>query len=70
MSFFLRFLWLVVLGGCIVPAALAADGTVVFQQPGFPAADTSPVSSAALAAGFPDARMVNAAQLEAALVAA
>jgi hypothetical protein len=47
MSFFLRFLWLVVLGGCIVPAALAADGTVVFQQPGFPAADTSPVASAA-----------------------
>lgn len=70
MSFFLRFLLLVVLAGCMAPVALAADGTVIFEQPGFPAADTAPLPSAALAAGFPHARTVDAAQLGAALDAA
>lgn len=66
MSLFLRFLLLVILGGCVVPA-LAADGTVIFAQPGFPAADTTAVSSAALLAGFPGASTVDEAQLDAAL---
>ncbi|MGN6328531.1 MAG: hypothetical protein ACTHL5_06275, partial [Rhodanobacter sp.] len=67
MSFFLRCLCLVMLGGGVMPAALAADGTVIFGQPGFPVADTPAVPSAALAAGFPGARTADAAQLDAAL---
>jgi len=69
MSFFVRLVVLLVLGGA-APAVLAASGTVVFSQPGFPSADTAPVSAAALAKGFPGARQVDAAQLDAALGAA
>lgn len=67
MSLLLRFLALMILWGGVVPVALAADGTVIFEQAGFPAADTTPVSAAALTSGFPGAQIANAAQLVAAL---
>ena len=64
-----RFLLLVIIGACVVPAAAFAEhGTVIFfEQDGFPAVDTAPISAATLAAGFPDSRVVSAAQLDAAL---
>lgn len=67
MSLLLRFLALMIFCGGVVPVALAADGTVIFEQAGFPAADTTPVSAAALTSGFPGAQIANAAQLVAAL---
>lgn len=67
MSLIQRLFLIMAFSVCAVPAALAADGTVIFEQAGFPAVDTTPVPATALAAGFPDARAVDAAQLDAAL---
>jgi len=67
MSFLLRLLLIVVVCGSLEPALRAQDHTVVFVQPGFPAADAGQIPESALTQGIQEAHLVNAAQLDDAL---
>ncbi|HEX3472742.1 MAG TPA: hypothetical protein VHT28_16285, partial [Silvibacterium sp.] len=67
MKTFTRFLFLLLACLAGASAARAAEHTVVFYDPGFPAADSAQVSEAQLRAGFPGAGLTAAAQLPAAL---
>jgi hypothetical protein len=69
MSLLLRLLFIALMCGSSASALCAQQTTVIFVQSGFPAADTSAVSAAALAQGFSAARVVDAAQLDDALAA-
>ncbi len=56
---------------CLLLAACAAHGessTVILQEPGFPVADSAPVSARALQQGFAEAKFVTTVQLSDALL--
>lgn len=67
MNPYFRSLLLLVLSCVGAASAHAAEHTVVFFEPGFPAADAAQVSEAQLRAGFSAATFAGAAQLPAAL---
>lgn len=64
MSFLLRLLLIFAVCGSLEPALRAQDHTVIFVQPGFPAADADQTSEFALTQGIQGAHLVNAAQLD------
>ena len=62
-----RCLLLTSLVACSLGRLQAQSGTVIFSEPGFPVADSSPMPGAALQRGFRDATQVGLDQLSAAL---
>ena len=65
----LRTLSITILSILLAHMAAAQNGTVIFSEPGFPVADSTSVSEAALSQGFAGSVRTDAAHLEGALAA-